>query len=366
MEADNEPITIASAVVLPTDEDSPTLAPTNPTSPLFKRRASSPDPSPSSKRARTSRSPSPHSRRPQPPAQRRSVPGGATNNDEEKRRGKRLFGALLGTIGQFKKETGTQRARSTAVKRMEVEEKMKEKLKAQNEELDEKRKRELEIEAWRRKRERRRWEKRVMKCRHEGERARAGMLKTSAEPALYYLPWKLLPSEEDLIAAQIDETEARIEREELDMEDLIAREEEEMKATGISLEDFEDPLMKQESSGPDTKDEIIPERKHDDDAAMDTADETPGMNGAAHDKKIVETTPGEEDTKRLQDGALGESETTSGDQKEEMVNSDTPANGAGESVNNESPIEPKPAVVEESTMEEPVDIAEDEDQVIYD
>jgi hypothetical protein len=65
-----------------------------------------------------------------------------TGQEEEKRRGKRLFGALLGTIGKFQKETASQRARSSAVKRKEAEEKLQEKLKAQTEELDERKKKE--------------------------------------------------------------------------------------------------------------------------------------------------------------------------------------------------------------------------------
>lgn len=67
-----------------------------------------------------------------------------TSKDEEKRRGRRLFGALLGTIGKFQADNSSARARNSAVKRREVEAKLQEKLKAQTEEIDEKLKREDE------------------------------------------------------------------------------------------------------------------------------------------------------------------------------------------------------------------------------
>lgn len=60
--------------------------------------------------------------------------------EEEKKRGKRLFGALLGTIGKFQKDSTSQRARSNAVKRKEVEAKTYEKLRAQSVELDQQQK----------------------------------------------------------------------------------------------------------------------------------------------------------------------------------------------------------------------------------
>jgi ATP-dependent Lon protease len=85
-----------------------------------------------------------------------------TGAEEEKRRGKRLFGALLGTIGKFQKETSSVRARTNAVKRKEVELKLQEKLKAQTEELDERRKREDEDLSLRKRVEAREFEKRAV------------------------------------------------------------------------------------------------------------------------------------------------------------------------------------------------------------
>jgi hypothetical protein len=90
----------------------------------------------------------------QPKPQRRN------GKEEERKRGKRLFGALLGTIGKFQKETTSVRARSNAVKRREVEAKLQEKLKQQTEELDEKRKRESDDYNLRRRVEQRDFEER--------------------------------------------------------------------------------------------------------------------------------------------------------------------------------------------------------------
>ena len=85
-----------------------------------------------------------------------------TGQEEEKRRGKRLFGALLGTIGKFQKETASQRARSSAVKRKEAEAKLQEKLKAQTEELDERKKKEDDDFNLKRRTETREFEARVV------------------------------------------------------------------------------------------------------------------------------------------------------------------------------------------------------------
>lgn len=84
--------------------------------------------------------------------------------EEEKKRGKRLFGALLGTIGQFQKETTTRGARAAQVKRKEAEAKLQEKMKAQTEEIDERRKREDDVVNLRRRVESRDFEERAVSC----------------------------------------------------------------------------------------------------------------------------------------------------------------------------------------------------------
>lgn len=130
---------IASAVVVPDDN------PTPDTTSRPKRRAESGSPE-TNKRAR-----------PDPSSARRR-----TGLEEEKKRGKRLFGALLGTIGKFQKDSTTARARTNAVKRKEVEAKLQEKLKAQSEELDVRRRREDDDFNLRRRVESREFEQRVV------------------------------------------------------------------------------------------------------------------------------------------------------------------------------------------------------------
>lgn len=71
----------------------------------------------------------------------RRPPRRAAGKDEERKRGKRLFGALLGTIGKFQQDSTSARARTSAVKRREAEAKTQERLKQQTEEIDERRKR---------------------------------------------------------------------------------------------------------------------------------------------------------------------------------------------------------------------------------
>lgn len=71
----------------------------------------------------------------------RRPPRKAAGKDEERKRGKRLFGALLGTIGKFQQDSSSARARTSAVKRREAEAKTQERLKQQTEEIDERRKR---------------------------------------------------------------------------------------------------------------------------------------------------------------------------------------------------------------------------------
>lgn len=92
-----------------------------------------------------------------------------TGLEEEKKRGKRLFGALLGTIGKFQKDSTSARARSSAVKRSEVEAKMQEKMKAQTEELEGRRRQQDESLNLRRRVEARDFEERVVSgCRSLG------------------------------------------------------------------------------------------------------------------------------------------------------------------------------------------------------
>jgi hypothetical protein len=188
---------IASAVVVPEPEDLP-----GQTSPSLKRRQSSLD-SESSKRPRLETRTSQHSndaRSPtlamSPPRRKSSVIGSGAA--EERKRGQRLFGALLGTLSQTSAKPAHRR-------RDEIEKRQQDKLRQKDEELaDEKRKKRQELDALRRK-EQQLWDKQGVSVeigwstqseltpwqttiRHQNMRATAHFLKTKTEPSLVSTP----------------------------------------------------------------------------------------------------------------------------------------------------------------------------------
>jgi hypothetical protein len=136
---------IASAVVVPEPESLP-----KPPSPSLKRRQSSLD-SESSKRPRldtqtsqrSSDDRSPTAAMSPPPRRKCSAIGSGAA--EERKRGQRLFGALLGTLSQTSAKPAHRR-------RDEIEKRQQDKLRQKDEELaDEKRRKREELDAVRRK-----------------------------------------------------------------------------------------------------------------------------------------------------------------------------------------------------------------------
>lgn len=119
---------------------------------------------------------------------------------EERKRGQRLFGALLGTLSQSSSSTAQKR-------RTDIEKKQQAKLKLQAEEQDEKKKMKLEALLVVRRREQRKFDKQsvcsvqqsgevfIMRCadelkmqlRHSNMLAQAHFLRTRAEPRLVSL-----------------------------------------------------------------------------------------------------------------------------------------------------------------------------------
>ncbi|KAF7117986.1 hypothetical protein CNMCM5793_007355 [Aspergillus hiratsukae] len=204
--------TLASAVAVPEPD---TLAP-SPEASLKRRNSSTTDPDPDSKRRRLStqeeKDPAvePFSdtteQRPDRRASRQ-----ANGRDEERKRGQRLFGALLGTLSQ-RSNTAAQKRRA------DIEQKQQDKLKLQDEEYDELKKKKREERAALRKKEQRYYEEESMRTRHSNLLAMAHFLKTKSEPVLYYKPWQLRPEDEDLIRRQIEEAEATISRERAEFE----------------------------------------------------------------------------------------------------------------------------------------------------
>ncbi|KAF3938296.1 hypothetical protein ABW19_dt0207914 [Dactylella cylindrospora] len=115
----------------------------------------------------------------------------AAPGQDEKNRSQRLFGSILGNLGRVSQDNRTK-------KRLEVEAKMQEKLKAQQEEdkADIKRNREVKEE------ERKLFASHAAQVRRRNESHMANFLATKSKPKIYYRPWKLLQSQEIVIEKQ--------------------------------------------------------------------------------------------------------------------------------------------------------------------
>ncbi|KAL8829280.1 MAG: hypothetical protein Q9170_006242 [Blastenia crenularia] len=125
---------------------------------------------------------------------------------EERKRGQRLFGALLGTLSQSSSSTAQKR-------RTDIERKQQAKLRVQAEEFDEQKKQRLESLMAVRRKEQKKYDKQSMHIRHSNMLSQAHFLETKAEPKLYYMPWELLPSEETRIKSQVEAAEAIVQEE---------------------------------------------------------------------------------------------------------------------------------------------------------
>ncbi|KAJ5431368.1 Pinin/SDK/MemA protein [Penicillium cf. griseofulvum] len=204
------PETLASAVAVPS-QDIPTESPE-----LTSKRRKSSISEYDTKRRRLSSTDntSPHSqrRRPSspPPTKDESVETKPTRprggRDEDRKRGQRLFGGLLGTLSQSSSSAAQRR-------RADIEKKQQEKLKSLDAEYGELKKRRKEQRDEIRRREMPLYEREVMQTRHSNMLAMAHFHKTRAEPALYYKPWQPRPGDESVIKQQIEEAEATIARE---------------------------------------------------------------------------------------------------------------------------------------------------------
>jgi len=192
---------ISSAVVVP-EQPVPSKSP----SPTLKRRQSSVS-SDANKRPRLDTQASNGARSPPTDAMsppRRKTSAVAGTGAEEKKRGQRLFGALLGTLSQTSKPTHR--------KRDEVEQRTREKLrKDQEDRKEEVRKRREGVDHARRA-EQKRWDDAGVNIVHGNKRAMAGFLRTNTKPELYYRPWELKPGEEQRIREQKASVEEEITR----------------------------------------------------------------------------------------------------------------------------------------------------------
>ncbi|KAJ5811467.1 hypothetical protein N7474_007768 [Penicillium riverlandense] len=140
-----------------------------------------------------------------PPPERKPSRQGA-GRDEERKRGQRLFGGLLGTLSQSSTSAAQRR-------RADIEKKQQEKLKSQAEEYGELKKQKREQRDAIRKKEHPLYEREAMRTRHANMLAMAHSLKTRTKPVLYYKPWQLRRRDEAVIREQIEDAEATVARE---------------------------------------------------------------------------------------------------------------------------------------------------------
>ncbi|PYH45624.1 uncharacterized protein BP01DRAFT_356669 [Aspergillus saccharolyticus JOP 1030-1] len=185
------------------------------------------------------RPPSPEETRRAP---RRPAPG---RKEEERKRGQRLFGALLGTLSQSSSNTAAQRRRA------DIEKRQQDKLKLQDEEYGELKKKRWQERVERRKKYQRAYEEEAMRTRHDNILATAGFLKTKAEPVLYYKPWQLRAEEESIIDDQIKEAEETVARERADFDARWAArvQEEEKQKPEAAQDEAQEPTAVPEPEG---------------------------------------------------------------------------------------------------------------------
>ncbi|PWY87036.1 hypothetical protein BO94DRAFT_65569 [Aspergillus sclerotioniger CBS 115572] len=210
--------TLASAVALPDQDPIP-----SPEAGLKRRQSSITEPDSEYKRRRLSSQTEINDaqtgaeRKLSSPDVRPRRPAGG--RDEERKRGQRLFGALLGTLSQSSTSAAQKR-------RADIERRQQDKLKLQDEEYGELKKKRREERAVIRKKEQRLYEEESMRTRHSNLVAMAHFLKTRTEPVLYYKPWQLRAEEEDIIQDQIKDAEATVAREVAEFETEYAPHEE--------------------------------------------------------------------------------------------------------------------------------------------
>ncbi|EHA20278.1 hypothetical protein ASPNIDRAFT_136103, partial [Aspergillus niger ATCC 1015] len=209
--------TLASAVALP-DQD--TIIP-SPEAGLKRRQSSITDPDSENKRRRLSSQAEHHDDTQSIPDRKQSSPDvterkprRGAGRDEERKRGQRLFGALLGTLSQSSSSAAQKR-------RADIERRQQDKLKLQDEEYGELKKKRREERAAIRKKEQRFYEEESMRTRHSNMIAMAHFLKTRTEPVL------LRAEDEDIIQDQIKEAEATVAREVAEFEARYSSPEEE-------------------------------------------------------------------------------------------------------------------------------------------
>lgn len=141
---------------------------------------------------------------------------------EDKKRGRRLFGGLLNTLSQTTSNSQQKR-------RLEIEKRQQEKATQQAREDDKRRSEKLAKLERIRRIEQIRFDEQVMRTRHSNMLAMAHSLRTRSEPELYYRPWELSPEQEETIKDQVHNAEGQIEQE---VKEFKRRKEQRLKELG--------------------------------------------------------------------------------------------------------------------------------------
>ncbi|KAF2477392.1 uncharacterized protein BDR25DRAFT_249329 [Lindgomyces ingoldianus] len=202
---------IASAVMLPEPPESPPAEASDTASSAQKRRQSSVSDDQDGKRQRVNsvtdssfqRGSTNVNASPEAASLRRR--SSVAVNAQERGRERRLFGAALGAL--------SRPATTAQNRRSQIESRQRARL--QHEEEDNKQ-RKMERMAQRnaqREIEQKKFEESAMHVRHEALLNMAHFLKTTSEPVLYYKPWETTPDEDEVIADQINEARAIIDKE---------------------------------------------------------------------------------------------------------------------------------------------------------
>ncbi|KAF7546877.1 hypothetical protein G7046_g9175 [Stylonectria norvegica] len=125
---------------------------------------------------------------------------------EEKKRGKRLFGGLLNTLSQTTSDSQRKR-------RQDIERRQKERQEKQIAEDEQKRLVKAAHLRDIRAAEQITFDEEVMRNKHAKSLALAQYLRTTSEPHIYYLPWKLTESQETQIEERLQDAKTTIQKE---------------------------------------------------------------------------------------------------------------------------------------------------------
>ncbi|KAI0180910.1 hypothetical protein GGR52DRAFT_567168 [Hypoxylon sp. FL1284] len=215
-----------------TNETSPNGNGRSPSREAPKRKASSPQPdedqsSQSPKRARLDVDPKKDRPTPaaaSPTSKEPSKDRRATALQEEKKRGKRLFGGLLSTLSQTTSNSQLKR-------RQEVERRQQAKAHQQKAEDDKHREEKLAKLKAVRQVEQLKFDEQVMETKHSNMLAMARFLGTRSTPKIFYLPWDPTAEQQRIIKDQIREVEDTINKE---VFDFMRYKEQRMKTLGIA------------------------------------------------------------------------------------------------------------------------------------